>query len=166
MRIDIVLIVWKYWFPTFVAGTQAFWAKQNNSLCNKLILGIIYLISVLDYRQNHLFDVFKGRFYREWKTNVICWKILLSFSEIGDILITEQEEKQMNDDRYKGFRNPVLSVTGLIVSCFMIFACIESISEGDIRNALPIMSVTCFIMIPSLVCFIRTLLSHGNRHYK
>ena len=69
----------------------------------------------------------------------------------------------MNDDRYKGFRNPV---TGLIVSCFMIFACIESISEGDIRNALPIMSVTCFIMIPSLVCFIRTLLSHGNRHYK
>ena len=65
MRIDIVLIVWKYWFPTFVAGTQAFWVKQNNSLCNKLILGIIYLISVLDYRQNHLFDVFKGRFYRE-----------------------------------------------------------------------------------------------------
>ena len=72
----------------------------------------------------------------------------------------------MNDDRYKGFRNPVLSVTGLTVSCFMIFACIDSISEGDIRNALPIMSVTCFIMIPSLVCFIRTLLSHGNRHYK
>ena len=46
MRIDIVLIVWKYWFPTFVAGTQAFWVKQNNSLWNKLILGIIYLISV------------------------------------------------------------------------------------------------------------------------
>ena len=46
MRIDIVLIVWKYWFPTFGTGTQAFWVKQNNSLCNKLILGIIYLISV------------------------------------------------------------------------------------------------------------------------
>ena len=46
MRIDIVLIVWKYWFPTFVAGTQAFWVKQNNLLYNKLIHGIIYLISV------------------------------------------------------------------------------------------------------------------------
>ena len=72
----------------------------------------------------------------------------------------------MKDDRYEGFRNPVLAVSGIIVSCFLIFACIESIKEGDFRNALPIVSVTCLIMIPSIVNFIRALSSHSGQRDK
>lgn len=72
----------------------------------------------------------------------------------------------MKEEKYDGFRNPVLSVAGMIVSCFLIYACIESIRERDFRNALPIMSVTCIIMIPSIVSFVRSVISHGSMHEK
>ena len=72
----------------------------------------------------------------------------------------------MKEEKYEGFRNPVLAGAGIIASCFLMYACFESIKEGDFRNALPIMSVTCIVMIPSIVSFVRSVISHGNQHEK